>query len=67
MIDVHDPTNPTPLGSVAAYPGTTAQHLLEGGPVAVAVAPAGLRTADDAAIESIAAHLEGRLPDRGGA
>ena len=32
----------TPPGH--AEPGTTAQHLLEGGPVAVAVAAAGLRT-----------------------
>ncbi len=35
-------------------PGATAQHLLEGGPVAIAVAPAGLRTAREAAINSIA-------------
>lgn len=41
----------TPPGNVA--PGTTAQHLLEGGPVAIAVAPAGLRTAADAAITSV--------------
>jgi nucleotide-binding universal stress UspA family protein len=41
----------TPPGNVV--PGTTAQHLLEGGPVAIAVAPAGLRTAADAAISSI--------------
>jgi nucleotide-binding universal stress UspA family protein len=41
----------TPPGH--AEPGNTAQHLLEGGPVAVAVAAAGLRTADDAAIKSI--------------
>jgi hypothetical protein len=27
VLDVHDPANPTPLGSVAAYPGTTAEHL----------------------------------------
>jgi nucleotide-binding universal stress UspA family protein len=33
----------TPPGRVE--PGTSAQHLLEGGPVAIAVAPAGLRTA----------------------
>lgn len=41
----------TPPGNVV--PGTTAQHLLEGGPVAIAVAPAGLRTHADAAITSI--------------
>ncbi len=43
----------TSPGRVA--PGTTAQHLLEGGPVAIAVAPAGLRTQPDLAIQSIAA------------
>jgi nucleotide-binding universal stress UspA family protein len=42
----------TPPGRVE--PGTSAQNLLEGGPVAIAVAPAGLRTRDDAAIKSIA-------------
>ncbi|MEA2158572.1 MAG: hypothetical protein QOD66_952 [Solirubrobacteraceae bacterium] len=41
----------TPPGNVV--PGTTAQHLLEGGPVAIAVAPAGLRTHADAEITSI--------------
>jgi nucleotide-binding universal stress UspA family protein len=35
-------------------PGATAQHLLEGGPVAIAVAPAGLRTARQTSIKSIA-------------
>jgi nucleotide-binding universal stress UspA family protein len=35
-------------------PGTSAQNLLEGGPVAIAVAVAGLRTRPDAAIKSIA-------------
>jgi nucleotide-binding universal stress UspA family protein len=35
-------------------PGATAQSLLEGGPVAIAVAPAGLRTARDGVIKSIA-------------
>jgi nucleotide-binding universal stress UspA family protein len=34
-------------------PGATAQYLLEGGPVAIAVAPAGLRAARNGAIESI--------------
>ena len=43
----------TPPGR--AEPGTTAQHLLEGGSVAIAVAQAGLRTGGDAAIKSIAA------------
>jgi nucleotide-binding universal stress UspA family protein len=42
----------TPPGH--AEPGTSAQNLLEGGPIAVAVAPAGLRTEGDAAIKSIA-------------
>ncbi len=42
----------TPPGH--AEPGTSAQHLLEGGPVAVAVAPAGLRTETGATIKSIA-------------
>ncbi len=42
----------TPPGRVE--PGTSAQHLLEGGTIAVAVAPAGLRTNADASIESIA-------------
>jgi nucleotide-binding universal stress UspA family protein len=41
----------TPPGCVE--PGTSAQHLLEGGPVAIAVAPAGLRTEADATIKSI--------------
>jgi hypothetical protein len=27
VIDVHDPTNPTPVGSAAVYQGTTAEHL----------------------------------------
>jgi hypothetical protein len=26
-IDVRDPTNPTPIGTLAVYPGTTAEHL----------------------------------------
>jgi nucleotide-binding universal stress UspA family protein len=41
----------TPPGH--AEPGNTAQYLLEGGPVAVAVAAAGLRTRAEAPIESI--------------
>jgi nucleotide-binding universal stress UspA family protein len=43
----------TPPGR--AEPGTTAQYLLEGGSVAIAVAQAGLRTNAEAAIKSIAA------------
>jgi nucleotide-binding universal stress UspA family protein len=42
----------TPPGR--AEPGTTAQRLLEGGSVAIAVAAAGLRTRADAGIASIA-------------
>jgi nucleotide-binding universal stress UspA family protein len=42
----------TPPGNVV--PGTTAQYLIDGGPVAVAIAPAGLRTEPLAAIPSIA-------------
>ena len=42
----------TPPGH--AEPGTSAQNLLEGGPIAIAVAHAGLRTEADAAIASIA-------------
>ena len=42
----------TPPGKVE--PGTSAQHLLEGGTIAVAVAAAGLRTGDEQAIQSIA-------------
>jgi nucleotide-binding universal stress UspA family protein len=41
----------TPPGH--AEPGTSAQRLLEGGSVAIAVAAAGLRTRADASIESI--------------
>ena len=41
----------TPPGH--AEPGTSAQRLLEGGTVAIAVAAAGLRTRADAGIESI--------------
>ena len=42
----------TPPGSVE--PGASAQHLLEGGPVAVAVAPAGLRAHPNGVISSVA-------------
>lgn len=40
-------------------PGTTAQQMLEGGPVAVAVAPAGLRSRPDDPIATIAVFPEG--------
>jgi nucleotide-binding universal stress UspA family protein len=40
-------------------PGTTAQHLLEGGPVAIAVAVAGLRTHGASQIRSISVPLAG--------
>lgn len=42
----------TPPGSVE--PGASAQHLLEGGPVAVAIAPAGLRANPNGTISSVA-------------
>jgi nucleotide-binding universal stress UspA family protein len=42
-----------------AEPGTSAQSLLEGGPIAIAVAPAGLRTQPDAAIKSISVSAAG--------
>jgi nucleotide-binding universal stress UspA family protein len=42
----------TPPGH--AEPGNTAQHLLDGGPVAVGIAYAGLRTEADASISKIA-------------
>ncbi len=42
----------TPPGNVE--PGASAQHLLEGGPVAVAVAPAGLRAQPNGTISSVA-------------
>lgn len=44
-------------------PGTSAQHLLEGGSVAVAIAPAGLRTRLDGGIRSIAVPLAGPKND----
>jgi nucleotide-binding universal stress UspA family protein len=47
----------TPPGH--AEPGNTAQHMLEGGPVAIAVAAAGLRTQSDATIKWIAVSAEG--------
>jgi len=36
-------------------PGSSAQHLLEGGPIAVSLAPAGLRDRSDLTIDTIAA------------
>jgi nucleotide-binding universal stress UspA family protein len=47
----------TPPGRVE--PGSSAQGLLEGGPVAIAVAPAGLRTRAATAIASIAVSAAG--------
>lgn len=40
-------------------PGTTAQHMLDGGSVAVAIAPAGLRTKQGGAIKAIAVPIAG--------
>jgi nucleotide-binding universal stress UspA family protein len=51
----------TPPGRVEA--GTSAQQMLDGGPVAVAIAAAGLRTHPDAAITSIAVPLAGPAND----
>jgi nucleotide-binding universal stress UspA family protein len=51
----------TPPGRVE--PGTSAQHLMDGGPVAVAIAAAGLRTARAAAIRAIAVPLAGPVND----
>src|SRR2546426_6289528 len=48
----------TPPGRV--QPGTSARRLLEGGPAAVAVAPAGLRTRDELQVARI-----GLIPDGG--
>ena len=50
-----------PLGR--AEPGTSAQRLLEGGPVAIAVAAAGLRAKTDRAIRSIAVPFAGPVND----
>ena len=44
-------------------PGTSAQHLLDGGSVAVAIAAAGLRTQLNGAIRSIAVPLAGPTND----
>jgi nucleotide-binding universal stress UspA family protein len=51
----------TPLGR--AEPGTSAQRLLDGGTVAIAVAAAGLRARADAAIRSIAVPFAGPIND----
>jgi len=51
----------TPLGR--AEPGTSAQRLLEGGRVAIAVAAAGLRAKTDFAIRSIAVPFAGPVND----
>jgi nucleotide-binding universal stress UspA family protein len=51
----------TPPGR--SEPGTSAQNLLEGGPVAVGVATAGLRTRLDDAISTIAVPLAGPTHD----
>src|SRR5438445_864183 len=44
-------------------PGTSAQHLLDGGSVAIAIASAGLRTNPDGAITSIAVPIAGPTND----
>ena len=44
-------------------PGTTAQHMLDGGLVAVAIAPAGLRTQLNGSIKSIAVPIAGPHTD----
>ncbi|HWE59804.1 MAG TPA: universal stress protein [Solirubrobacteraceae bacterium] len=51
----------TPLGR--AEPGTSAQRLLEGGSVAIAVAAAGLRARADAALRAIAVPFAGPVND----
>lgn len=51
----------TPLGR--AEPGTSAQRLIEGGPVAVAVAAAGLRAKQDNSIKAIAVPFAGPVND----
>jgi hypothetical protein len=51
----------TPVGR--AEPGTSAQRLLEGGRVAIAVAAAGLRAKTDFAIKSIAVPFAGPVND----
>ena len=51
----------TPLGR--AEPGTSAQRLLEGGPVAIAVAAAGLRARSNGSISTIAVPFAGPVND----
>jgi len=51
----------TPPGHVE--PGTSAQHLLDGGSVAIAIAAAGLRTRSNGTIDSIAVPLAGAVND----
>lgn len=51
----------TPLGR--AEPGTSAQRLLDGGPVAIAVAAAGLRAKANGSIEAIAVPFAGPVND----
>ncbi len=51
----------TPLGR--AEPGTSAQRLLDGGSVAIAVAAAGLRASANGAIHSIAVPFAGPIND----
>jgi nucleotide-binding universal stress UspA family protein len=51
----------TPLGR--AEPGTSAQRMIDGGPVAIAVAAAGLRAKPDLAIRSIAVPFAGPVND----
>jgi nucleotide-binding universal stress UspA family protein len=51
----------TPLGR--AEPGTSAQRLIDGGPVAIAVAAAGLRAKAGSAISAIAVPFAGPVND----
>ncbi|HEY2160699.1 MAG TPA: hypothetical protein VGH24_05285 [Solirubrobacteraceae bacterium] len=51
----------TPPGHVE--PGTSAQYLLDGGTIAVAIASAGVRTNFDGGIRSLAVPLEGAVSD----
>ena len=51
----------TPPGR--AEPGTSAQRLIDGGPVAIAVAAAGLRAKPESAIRSIAVPFAGPVND----
>lgn len=44
------------------FPGTSAQRLLQGGPIAVALAPAGLRDRGDLAIDTVSAVAENGDP-----